>query len=673
MPSVPDPEHVKPWYLRNITEALALDEASGNVYVRTGFTGNIVIEGNINLPGNVNANVYRFGNIDISGNTLPVTFDNTTIEVTQGTDPWNISGNINIDTMPAITGNVTVSGNVNIDNMPAITGNVEANVTAFGNIDITGNTLPVTFDNTTISVSGSVEANVTAFGNIDITGNTLPVTFDNTTIEVTQGTDPWNVTGNVTTTPALGTGDFFGEPYAIPITPVVQTDGRYGIYNLDHQTYIGSGGNVSCSGSTFNLTPSTTTGSYALIRTRRFNTFKPGQSLIARFYAKFDTPVAGMRQLLGLNNQENSYWFGYDGVNFGFQHVYGGRADIHRITVNSYTGSQTITVTLNGVQYTGTISAALSTDQVAYQISRFNFGSGWLANQRDNTVELLSTGNSPLNGTFSVSGSGTFSGSIAQVQAGVANSNEWEYAGTGDFPALPSWYYPERYNQYQIKYGWAGVRIFIMNPATGQFEVLYDHSHAEYTDGNTLRLINPAFKIAAQILNTGGSTPATMRVASMMTGLEGITNRNNYSAAESVIQTTLTQNDVHHLISIQNPYTFNNTINTIETLLQDLSVTMQCNDPTQVYIYLDAALLTGIHDFKSIDGRPATVSKVIGTIDPAVNYPIASFIVGLTGATTQFALESYRIVVPPGATLTLAITSTATIQKAGAAIVWYND
>lgn len=38
MSSVPDPDSVKPWYLRNITEALALDVPSGNVYMRTGTT-----------------------------------------------------------------------------------------------------------------------------------------------------------------------------------------------------------------------------------------------------------------------------------------------------------------------------------------------------------------------------------------------------------------------------------------------------------------------------------------------------------------------------------------------------------------------------------------------------------------------------------------------------------
>ena len=46
----PTPANVSPWYLRNINQALALDETTGNVYVRTGFEGNIIISGNVNIP-----------------------------------------------------------------------------------------------------------------------------------------------------------------------------------------------------------------------------------------------------------------------------------------------------------------------------------------------------------------------------------------------------------------------------------------------------------------------------------------------------------------------------------------------------------------------------------------------------------------------------------------------
>jgi hypothetical protein len=34
----PEPAEVSPWYLRNITQALALNESTGNVYVITAAT-----------------------------------------------------------------------------------------------------------------------------------------------------------------------------------------------------------------------------------------------------------------------------------------------------------------------------------------------------------------------------------------------------------------------------------------------------------------------------------------------------------------------------------------------------------------------------------------------------------------------------------------------------------
>ena len=50
----PEPTEVAPWYLRNITQALALDETTGNVYVRTGITGDVIIDwsnSSMKIPG----------------------------------------------------------------------------------------------------------------------------------------------------------------------------------------------------------------------------------------------------------------------------------------------------------------------------------------------------------------------------------------------------------------------------------------------------------------------------------------------------------------------------------------------------------------------------------------------------------------------------------------------
>ena len=60
----PEPTEVAPWYLRNITQALALDTASGNVYVRTDAQFNV---SNANIVVS-NVGVSSLGNVNISGN-----------------------------------------------------------------------------------------------------------------------------------------------------------------------------------------------------------------------------------------------------------------------------------------------------------------------------------------------------------------------------------------------------------------------------------------------------------------------------------------------------------------------------------------------------------------------------------------------------------------------------
>jgi hypothetical protein len=117
----PEPSNVAPWYLRNINQALALDEVSGNVYVRTNVD---IANANITV-GDVG--IVSFGNVDISGNSLPITGNITidpgqTIEVTQGTDPWIVSGNVN----------ATLDGDANV----VISGFSGATSDAFGRLRV---------------------------------------------------------------------------------------------------------------------------------------------------------------------------------------------------------------------------------------------------------------------------------------------------------------------------------------------------------------------------------------------------------------------------------------------------------------------------------------------------------------------------------------------------------
>lgn len=150
----PQPTEVAPWYLRNITQALALDSATGNVYVRTDAQFNIA---NANLVVS-NVGITSIGNIDVSSNTMPVSGN---VTVFQGTDPWNIDGNVTV-----LSGNVGITGN-----LAGITANVTV-VDGGGSITVDGNVnATITGGNVATTIGGT---NLDAFGRLRVSN---PVTL----------------------------------------------------------------------------------------------------------------------------------------------------------------------------------------------------------------------------------------------------------------------------------------------------------------------------------------------------------------------------------------------------------------------------------------------------------------------------------------------------------------
>jgi len=276
----PEPSNVAPWYLRNINQALELNEDTGQVFVRTGFTGNIIISGNVNIPGNVDAHVSQIG---------------TSGELTVPWMPVSIDGN----------SNVTISG-----------GNVNAAVT--GTIAVSSISSNVTI----VDGGGSI----TVDGNVGITGNvnigTMPNVNANITggnVTVTQGTSPWVVSGNVNTTITGGnanvaiTGtnlDAFGrlrvsEPYTL-----FDSQNRY-IDGDQFSNITATGGNVVYvpNESSFNLNVSSTSGSSVIRQSKTVQAYQPGKSLLTMNTFAMATLKANLRQRVGYFTTDNGVYF----------------------------------------------------------------------------------------------------------------------------------------------------------------------------------------------------------------------------------------------------------------------------------------------------------------------------------------------------------------------------
>lgn len=247
----PQPTEVAPWYLRNITQALELDEASGNVFVRT----NAALIGNVSV-GNVS--IGALGNIDLSGNTLPVTVESGNIAVVgnvtvlQGTNPWIVAGNVNA----VVSGTVAVSS-------------IASNVTV---VDGGGS----------ITVDGNVNASITGTANVAIGGTQL---------------------------------DAFGRLRVSNPVTLFDSQNRY-ISGQQFSNVTATGGNVVyvSNESSFNLNVTTANGSSVIQQARFVQPYQPGKSLLVMESFCMSTLIANCRQRVGYFTAENGVYFEADGT-----------------------------------------------------------------------------------------------------------------------------------------------------------------------------------------------------------------------------------------------------------------------------------------------------------------------------------------------------------------------
>lgn len=537
------------------------------------------------------------------------------------------------------------------------------------------------------------DVNVLNGGTVVSTSNRFPVTGD--------------MTGSVTIVPESPATKItaFGEPLAITLTPVIQLDGIYGITPDVIQTYTnGTGAGAGGDLQTFYVNTGTSVGGYGVVRSKRFIRYRAGQGALARFTAMFDNGLANSTLRAGLVSQEQALMFGYNGTQFGILRANGGKAHITILTINTApTGSQVCTLTLNGVAHTINVTSGTATHAAAEIANHVGGYTGWLVEQVDNTVVFLAASLGPNNGTFSlayVSGTGThIAGTFSTKQAGVAQTNTWtpQYewsedtlgainpaTGIADGPNPSGMTLnPDKLNVYQINYRWLGagqLSFAVEDEATGS--MIFVHK-IHYVNQHTVpHIANPSFKVGYVAYSLGSTTNLTVRGASMMAAIEGDIRQNELNRSHGVlISSGLTQNTLHHLMTVYNPLVTNGKagalngnyiINAKELLLKDISGALKSTDPAIIYIFFEPTSFSGTHEYISSPKNNAFISETVGTLDETVDPPICQFAIGVSGQ-QQYPLTDFRVAVPPGSWISIGILSTASIGTTNMALVWSED
>jgi hypothetical protein len=565
------------------------------------------------------------------------------------------------------------------------------------NITITGNVNVSSVVAVNSSPSDPVHTHITEVGNSGILS--VPYLPIGGTVTANQGTSPWVVSPSGGSLPVNfpEASTAFEELMTVQPYPIIQLDATYGLEEDKVLVRQIGGGTAGVANDIMWYASSGTTTGAGSLSSKRYIRYRPGTGTMARFTALFTTSdannlygVTGTNQQAGLQNLGSGYLFGFSGLTgnnsegsdqrqFGILHRYNGKIDIHTLTIDTApTGTQTATVTLNGVAYNVSITAGTS-QQCAQQIAAGNtYSAAWVTDQIGNTVVFSATQVGVRSGSYSFSSSGTgtlATGTMVQTSAGVNNTNDWTYIDKWDNPIS---FNPTKLNVFAVDMRWLGagiVRFFMEHPTTGKMTLLHTQ---HWANKNTLPHVNmPSFRVGYASGILAGQTPsqsATVRGASMFAGIQGGITQTTYSEGWYAVDTGNRVKDViHHLISVKNPYTKSSKLNTREFILQDLSASVQGADPCVILVYINPIVETGQILFDTIPESTAIVSTTsTPTISSTLNNPVCSFVLGING-TAQFDLLPYRLVLSPGDFLTVAIISTNGITRTAVSLTWATD
>jgi len=649
-------EHPQESNLLNIHKAMKYN-AEGEPQVRVHVDG-ISLEGDVivDTVSLSSSTLAALESINVQ-NTVSVTVSNfpTTSTVYQGTNPWTITGTVNIGTLPE----VEIKNDV-------------------------GNPVPISANTASNSSSNPV------YVSADIS-NSTPIIVAQSDVAVTA----------------------FDEPLAVSITPVIQADAIYGL-DADFwvTTELNSGTVQVTQDTTWQISSGTAPGGYARLATAKYMTYQPGQGSMFRWTAAFTTATnttnAGTKQAFGVNNivqntgpidREDGYSFGYSGSTandasrrIGILHRYAGRAETRSLTITvAPTGAQTATITLNSVPYTVNITAPINGGGVNYTANQIANALKAIP-ELDNTWDLegcngvvtftyYSPGAKSGTYSFSSSGAGTLAqGTFAQVYAGVTPQDTWTYVDSWDNQSIQ--FDPSKINVFGVDFRWLGagrVRFFMEDPATGKMVLVHTQRWAgqhliPHLNKPSLRIVyrsgttNPAITPSQNVVVTGSS---------VFSAIQGVINQTGSSQAwYNIDSTTRAKDIVWHLMSLQNPLVRGSNVNKSSIIMQTLTVAAQGNDPSVVYIVKNARGLSDVLVFQSIPNNTNAMfvqySASALTENLALDRVNNVQTLGING-TAQFDLIPYNLSLSPGETVSVFISSSNALNRTATGMTWRVD
>lgn len=352
----------------------------------------------------------------------------------------------------------------------------------------------------------------------------------------------------------------FGEIATAEPTPIVQLQFPYSVNPRQLTSLTAGSGAASVAKSLLTVSSGTTTASDVLLTSNKFAKYQPGQGTLVRFTAIFQaTGTAGTEAFIGLGNQEDGLFFGYDGESFGLLHRFDGKQEYQTLTITTgaVTAGGTITITLDGVATTTEITNGGSTQAVAREIGATTYVE-WETQIIGNTIVFISHHAEVKAGSFSFADTDT-TGVVASFTRniiGAAHEDEWHAQTTWNVDTMdgdkdeanPSGQklVVSNGNVYQIRFQWLGfgaIYFYVENSDTGDFQLVHIEKYSNIN--TTPSLQNPTLPLNISVDNEATTTDIVVKTASMAVFTEGVVDviqgfNNGVSSSKALSSTTET-------------------------------------------------------------------------------------------------------------------------------------
>lgn len=461
----------------------------------------------------------------------------------------------------------------------------------------------------------------------------------------------------------------FGELHVAENTPQVQIKFPYGVNSdLIHTMINNASGSVNVSQGVCTITAAGTAEAISEILSKDVLRYGPGQGAEFLGTAAYDVGVADSSQIVGIGDNDEGLFFGYDGATFGLLHRRHGIMEVRLLTITggADAGGGDFVITLDGDAVTVTTSANDTIAEVVTAIiaeadNFANAGRGWSVHTSDNsTLVFISFIAENASGAFSFvdTDSGVTAEAFNQATTSVLGvapiedwipQTEWNVDKMDKFGPSGMKLIQANLNVYHIAFQYLGageINFGIENPETGRIGIVH---RIKYANSTTSALFtNPTLGVAVIVRTETGYLGGTLSVktsslAGFIQGKETITGvRRSADGVKSTTGSTRV-----NVLTIYNDIIASGNRNRIHVYPDFVTIASEATKIVTIRIIVEPIQIDGPVLLTKIDSNSSVMSfDVGGTTIVGGRELIAFTITGTLGK--EFDLTNLNLSIRPG-------------------------